>query len=360
MKILHFAAENFARVPANLVKAERKLGHESYLATLYKTFQKYNDEDFCFDLPFVATDYLKLWKKYTSPQKSTLTNLRLRTNGPPVWKPAHALEALMIKARDRFWEPKVRAFLKSINIDSFDLIFLDGGLGFLRSGKIVRELRDQGKRIVICYYGSDLRTRGVIPQVDELAARRFTFEFDHTLFDPNLTFLLFPFELVKFEPPPRNHSHKVRIGHAPTNRGAKGTDAILEQLELLRKRFDIEIVLIENLPHAEALQLKASCDLFVDTVGELGYGVNSLEALALGLPTAVEILPDFEAVLGPHPFINVSANTIAEKLAPFIQSADLRAEWGKRGEAWVKTKHDPVRVASEILVQIGAYEAQRK
>ncbi len=359
MKILHFAAENFARVPANLVKAERKLGHTSYLATLYKTFQKYNDEDFCLDLPFVATNYLKWWKKYASPKNSALTNLRRRANGPPVWKPAHALEALMIKARDLIWEPKVRAFLKSIAIDSFDLIFLDGGLGFLRSGKIVRELRDQGKRIVVCYYGSDLRTRGIIPQIDELAEHRFTFEFDHTLIDPNLTFLLFPFAL-EFEFPPRNHSNRIRIGHAPTNRSAKGTDAILKQLESLRKRFDIEIVLIENLPHAEALQLKASCDLFVDTVGELGYGVNSLEALAMGIPTAVEILPDFEAVLGTHPFINVSSNTIAEKLAPFIESADLRAEWGRRGKEWVKTRHDPVRVASEILVQIGEYEAQSK
>jgi hypothetical protein len=164
--------------------------------------------------------------------------------------------------------------------------------------------------------------------------------------------MLFPFELIEFEKPVPSYSDKIRIGHAPTNRHAKGTEAILKQFELLQKKYPLEIVLIENLPHGEALKLKASCDIFVDTIGELGYGVNSLEALAMGIPTAVEILPDFEAVLGEHPFINISANTIADKLTPFIESVDLREEWGKKGKEWVKSKHDPVHVARQILAQI--------
>jgi hypothetical protein len=354
MKILHFAVENFARVPANLVKAERKLGHNSYLLTLYKTFQKYNDEDFCLDLPFVATDYLKYWKRRTSPQKSTLTNVRRRTDGPPVWKPANVLDDVMIRMRDAIWEPRIRSFLKSIDIDSFDLLFLDGGLGFLRSGKIVRELRAKGMQMAICYYGSDLRTRGIIPQVDELTENRFTFEFDHTLMYPKVRFMLFPFELVEFEQPLRNESTRIRVGHAPTNRAAKGTDVILEKLRQLQKDSGIEIVLIENLLHREALKLKASCDVFVDTIGELGYGINSLEALTMGIPTAVEILPDFEAALGDHPFINVSADTLIEKLRPLVESVDLRKTSGEEGRQWVKHNHDPVSIAGQILSQISA------
>ncbi len=353
MKILHFAVENYARVPATLVKAERKLGHDSYLVTLYKTFQRFDDEDFCLDLPFVATDYLKFWKRLSSPQKSTLTNRRRQIiNRPPVWTPANVVDGVMFKARDFIWEGRVRKFLQAIDIESFDILFLDGGVGFLRSGKIVRELHKKGTRIMVCYCGSDLRTRGIIPAVDELAEHRFTFEFDHTLLYPGLKFMPFPFELIEFEKPVQNYCDKIRIGHAPTNRYAKGTEAILKQIEVLQKKYPLEIVLIENLPHGGALKLKASCDIFVDTIGELGYGVNSLEALAMGIPTAVEILPDFEAVLGEHPFINVSADTITDKLTPFIESVDLREEWGKKGKEWVKRKHDPVHVASQILAQI--------
>lgn len=354
MKILHFAVENYARVPANLVRAERKLGHESYLVTLYPTFQDYDDEDICLDLPFVATNYLRHFKKLFSPRKMKLSNLRKDpTQGVPVWQPGNTLSTALFHFRDKIWEKRIRPVLNRLDVASFDLLFLDGGAGFLRSGKIVRQLKGGGVKIITCYCGSDLRTRGIMPAIEELAEDRFTFEFDHTLLYPSLKFIFFPFELVSYAPPMPRSSQRIRIGHAPTNRLAKGTEAILKQLRTLERTFPVEIVLIENLPHKQALTLKASCDIFVDTVGELGYGINSLEALAMGIPTAVEILPDFEQVLGEHPFINISSDIVAERLIPFIESAELRQELGKKGKRWVETYHDPVRVSRTILDNIG-------
>jgi len=353
MKILHFAVENYARVPANLVRAERQQGHESYLITLYPTFQSYHDEDICLELPFVATNYLRHLKKLLSPQKIKLSNRRKDpAQGVPVWRPGNALSAALFHLRDKVWEKRVRAVLNRIDAASFDLLFLDGGAGFLRSGKIVQELKSVGVKIITCYCGSDLRTRGIIPAIEELAEHRFTFEFDHTLLYPNLKFLFFPFELAPYDPPPSRSSERIRIGHAPTNRLAKGTDAILAQLRMLEESFPVEIVLIENLPHRQALSQKASCDIFVDTVGELGYGVNSLEALAMGIPTAVEILPDFEQELGEHPFINISSDTVSERLIPLIKSEELRREHGEKGKRWVEHYHDPVRVSQTILDNI--------
>jgi len=256
--------------------------------------------------------------------------------------------------RDAIWEGRIRPKLQDLDIATHDILFLDGGAGFLRSGKIVRELKSLGLTIVVCYCGSDLRTRGMIPDVDEIADFRFTFEFDHTLLRSDLTFLYFPFELVGFD---KNNaasfgSGKVRIGHAPTSRAAKGTEKILMQLDILEKSHNIEVVLIEGMPHLEALSLKATCDIFIDTVGELGYGINSLEALAMGIPTAVQILPDFEAVLGEHPFINVTETNIAGKLLPFLESGELRKATGEKGKAWVAHRHNPVEVSRQILNHI--------
>ncbi|HDQ45871.1 MAG TPA: glycosyltransferase family 1 protein [bacterium] len=355
MKILHFAVENFARVPGSFVRAERDLGHESLLMTLYRTHHRFGEEDICLDLPFVATRGVT-WVKSLLVRKTHAPSNRRRdaSAGPPVWKPSGRAAEALFALRDRIWEPRIRRILDSIHIDRFDLLFLDGGAGFLRDGRIVRELREKGIRVAICYCGSDLRTRGIIPSVDRLADVRFTVEFDHTLLDPGLEFVYFPFRLPAFPGPEPVPATPIRIGHAPTNRAVKGTDAILAELERLRRDYPVEIVLIENLAHPEALRLKKSCHLFIDNIGELGYGINGLESLAMGIPTAVQLLPDFEAVLGEHPFINISRETLRERLIPFVESGVLREEYGVRGRQWVEERHDPVAVVRRMLDRISA------
>lgn len=353
MKILHFAVENFARVPGSFVLAERKLGHDSLLMTLYKTHHRFSEEDICLNVPFVATRWITRVKSLLFRKSYTPSNRRRDASaGPPVWKPSNKLVETLFFLRDRIWEPRIRRVLESIQIESFDLLFLDGGAGFLRDGRIVHELKEKGIRIAICYCGSDLRTRGIIPSVDGLADVRFTVEFDHTLLDPKLEFVYFPFELPAFPVPDPVPDSPIRIGHAPTNRAVKGTDFILAELDRLKEKYPVEIVLIENLPHEEALRLKKSCHLFIDNIGELGYGISGLESLAMRIPTAVQILPDFERVLGDHPFINISKETLYDTLIPFIQSKELRETVGARGREWVRERHDPVSVSRKMLSRI--------
>jgi hypothetical protein len=69
---------------------------------------------------------------------------------------------------------------------------------------------------------------------------------------------------------------------------------IIEAVTNLAKSKDIELVLIEGLKYRDSLVLKAGCDLFIDQLGELGYGVSALESMALGIPTMNEIHSDNE------------------------------------------------------------------
>ena len=349
MRILHFAIENFARVPGNLVRAERELGHDSFLITLYPSRFKFHDEDICLNLPFVANPLASAAKRLVGRKKPVMTYRRRKAGGEvPVWSPKNRIEKQFIAWRDGIWEKKVRKVLQDIQADTYDLLVLEGGAGFLRSGRIVRELGAGGMPIALLYCGSDFRTRGVIPAVEAIADFRFTVEHDHTLMDPGLHFLYFPFRLPEMPKLEKLHDGPIRIGHSPTNRVVKGTGQILAQLEVLQSGHDIEIVMIENLPYAEALALKQSCHLFVETIGELGYGISALEALAMGIPTACQILPDFEHLLGEHPFINVDATSIAAKLEPFIQSAELRKDRGEKSRNWVENRHDPRAVAGAM------------
>ena len=348
---MHFAPENFARVPSTLVEAERKCGHESYLMTLYPSANLFHDEDICLHLPFVAKNYINHLKTLLNLKRSKASNVRLDPrNGIPVWRPSNRLSSILYHIRDRLWEPKIRKVLDSIHIETFDLLFLDGGMGFLRNGRIVQELKKKyGIKIGILYCGSDLRTRGMISLIDQLADYRFTVEFDHTLFYPDLKFIFFPYKLTTFPLPPPKKRSVIRIGHSPTNRPIKGTDIILQNLYRLKKYFSIEIVLIENMAYEKALSLKKSCDLFIDNVGQLGYGISGLEALAMGIPTAVELLPDFEKILGQHPFIKISKETFSQALIPFLKSEKLRKSVGEKGREWVKVNHDPVKISQSIL-----------
>ena len=351
MNILHFAVENFARVPEALVRAERELGHQSRLVTLYPTRRQFDDGAICLNMPLVGSaplDTLKGWLHRNDPP--VMSNRRRDDlSGPPVWNPGKGLRKALFDLRDELWEPRIRRVLKQLDIDAVDLLYLDGGAGFLRSGKIIQELKAAGKTLGVTYFGSDLRTRGIIPQVDFLADARFTMEFDHSLLYPAAEFLFFPFRLAEMPDPGPREPGPVRIGHAPTNRAVKGTDAILAELEALRQSHPIDIVLIENLPHVEALRLKATCDLFIDNIGELGYGINSLEALAMGIPTAVQLLQDFEAVLGDHSFIAIEKGTIGPALLPYIQSVEKRKALAEKGRAWVEKTHDPVRIVRHML-----------
>jgi hypothetical protein len=170
--------------------------------------------------------------------------------------------------------------------------------------------------------------------------------------DDTLPFLFAPFQLPRGVENLHQTNDKVRIGHAPTKRKVKGTHIILGVLSLLKEKYPIEIVLIENLPYKEALNLKTSCDIFIDSIGEIGYGINSLESLAMGIPTAVEILPDFEELLGKHPLINISASNMDETLIPYIEKEQLRSELGIRSKEWVRQIHNPIDIAKNILDNI--------
>ncbi|MCK5146392.1 hypothetical protein KAR48_06520 [bacterium] len=351
MKILHFAVENFARVPETFVRAERELGHDSTLMTLYPTKHQFDDGAICLNMPFVGDEFASKVKKLLKISQSNKMSNQRRNDlyGPPVWNPGSGFKKALFELRDNLWEPRIRKALEKIDINSFDLIYFDGGAGFLRSGKIAKELKEQGHYIGINYCGSDLRTRGIIDSVDKLADARFTVEFDHSLLYPAAEFLFFPFRLSAYSKPDKKLTDTIRIGHAPTNRIVKGTDYILAELEGLKADHPIEIVLIENLSHPEALKLKASCDIFIDNIGELGYGINSLESLAMGVPTAVQLLPDFEAVLGKHPFINIQKGTIATSLQPYLKSSRKRRALADIGKGWVKLKHDPVKIVKKML-----------
>ena len=346
-KILHIACENYAGVPYSLVRAERMLGLNSEIITLYETRHSISD---CksLNLPFASGFLPELLRRFTG-STDIFGNTRYKgAERPPVWNPERGNFFFFI--RDALWRKiLVRKNVEKM-LDDFDILVLDGGVGLLRSGELVLNWYNRKGKLVSIFYGDDLRRRGVMRKIDEISKFVFTFEFDHTLIHPRAKFLFYPF--FADEMPERKiiDDGKIRIGHSPTRRASKGTDAILEVLKKIADRHkNVEIVLIEGMTYKEALIKKSELDIFIDQIGELGYGISGLEALAMGIPTIVEIQPDFERFLGKHPFVNADRNFLEKAVEKLIADKNLRDEIGEFGKNWVKEVHNPIKAAEVIF-----------
>ena len=361
MRILHLAVENFAGIPMRLVQEERRRGHESRLMTLLSPMQKY-EEDIALHLPALNLPQMKRLRRLVrGTPKAQILNIR-HSGTAKHWQPANMLDNMLFRLRDALWQSQIRRTLKELGgLESFDRIIADGGHDFTRFPSL---LAKTSVPITTIYYGSDMRTRGIIAGVQDKARQTFTFEYDHTLLFPTAQFLLYPYEVPDYAPSvvyaPPTSGEIIRIGHAPTNRVGKGTEQILTALKRLQKSFLMEIVLIEGLPHSEALRRKATCHLFIDQIGELGYGVNSLESLAMGIPTAVELMPDFERFLvnycgEAHPFRNIRRSHLEADLRTVLESIKQWRDWGKAGKSWVERHHT---VKAAVDAYLGKYTKQ--
>ncbi len=348
--ILHIAPTNTSGVPGQLVGAERKLGYTSRLVTLFADKRNYF-QDICLDLPFIDFAPTRWMKKLVSdPRKIKVANkVTPPEHIPLTWQPHSLAEHILVRLRDALWRHKVERAIEVFYLDQFDVYQLDGGLGFYRHAAFVRKQKNLGKTIICCYMGSDLRTRGVIPDIDAFSDVNVTVEFDHLQWHPDIHHVGFPFDTTGYAMHVHHDNQKpVRIGHAPTNRAAKGSDVIIPVLRELEQKFDAEMVLIEGMPYQDALAIKQSCDIFVDQIGDLGYGINSLEALAMGIPAVSCLAPGFAEAYPAHPFIDVQADSIKEKLIRLVRNPDYRRQKGQQGKTWVEKHHKAREVVKKI------------
>lgn len=348
MKILHIAPFNIANVPMTFILAERKSGHESRLITFSKNPRGF-PEDICLNLPFVNFNGLTFFKRLIGGKsRIEVTYIKPElTSLPPTWQP-NKMERLFIKFREMLWKPIIKKAYQQYQLDQFDVIELDGGIGFFRDGSDIIRLKQLGKKIICCYTGSDLRVRGIIPQINSVSDLNVTVEYDHLKLHPNIRHIFFPFDVQKFKPLPYRDDEPLRIGHAPTNRAAKGSDMIIPIVKQLEQNFPVKLILIENLPYQEALKRKAECHIFIDQIGDLGYGINSLESLAMGIPTCSCLAPGFDEQYPDHPFIVIDSKNLKSRLISLIEDKELRINKARQGREWVKKYHDPIKVVKKI------------
>lgn len=345
MKILHVTFENFQDVPGLLSRSHRYFGDEGSLATMSRSRLGFPN-GMMLNYPLLNSDLMRSLRRFAGRENVNVPDyaLKLRVKGE-----SSGLR-LFYLTRDMLWLYQLNKGWERFHLGEFDVYHFDGDVPFIYGARILKKLSKAKKHIVTHFFGSDLRKSGMNPYLRDYAELKFTSEVDHTKIDPSLIFVPIPYEADRVEP--RTNENKIiRIGHSPTRRTAKGTEDIIEVINRLRQKVSFEFRLIENVTHEKCMELKATCDVGIDQIGNYAgtaYGRSGLEFLALGIPTITEIPDEYEHLLPKHPFIKATKDNLADVLYQVITQPALRLKKKKEGIDWVADFPHPKRIMSRI------------
>ena len=69
-------------------------------------------------------------------------------------------------------------------------------------------------------------------------------------------------------------------------------------------------------------------------------GMNSVEALSMGLCCVTELIPQYVEFIPDHPFVNVTGDSLSDTLLELIENPNKIMEYKKRSREWVIKYHD--------------------
>jgi len=212
-------------------------------------------------------------------------------------------------------------------------------------------LRALRKKSVFHYLGSDIRGKSRAELAyGERADAEIVGSYDAVRWVPHAHVIPPGLDLRPFTPVPPSDSPRPVVVHAPSNRQKKGTAQVVAALE----RLPVELDIVEGVPHEEARARYARADIVVDQLNAGWHGVFALEAMALGKPVVTYLKPDVveksAAGYGIRiPIVPATADTLAEAIAPLVESPALRREIGAASRAYVEQVHDIDRIADRLI-----------
>ena len=147
-----------------------------------------------------------------------------------------------------------------------------------------------------------------------------------------------------------------RIVHAPTNRTIKGTGYIINAVKKLEEKYSIELHLVENMNHSDALALYRSADLVIDQLRIGWYGGLAIEAMKMGIPVAaylneadMQFIPADMSSAVRESVIQMNPDTIKEKLREIIEDRSLLKKYANNAYDYVCEFHNPDKLIKTVI-----------
>jgi glycosyltransferase involved in cell wall biosynthesis len=252
----------------------------------------------------------------------------------------------------------------------------------------INKSKVKDKKVLLHYHGGDLRR--VMSESNKRFIKKHRLKAVTSIPDllpylDNSEWLPIPVPTANelYRPPSKRDDSIIKIVHTPSEREVKKTCVFIKAVDALKQKYDIELMLIENLPYKECLKLKREAHISFDNIEFGSYAGCSIEAFCHEQPSLVYLnevsLEQINIVSNEigieAPFINVGGpkqpsveflnkvatgqaqNVVTEEdyqsvytnLKQLIDDDSLRKEIGKRGRRWVRKVHDEEVVAEKIV-----------
>lgn len=225
-----------------------------------------------------------------------------------------------------------------------------------------------GKPLAVVYNGSGYRAtwrhRNEQDKDNGIVQFGTTIDLTCDTYGSSMNWLPVPMEIV--DPTPEKTEGVFHIIHCPTHRGRKSTERIVEELGDLD---GVRLEIVEGATNDECLRRKGKAHLLIDQF-YVGYGVNALEAWALGMPVIAnterlpveygvecpgreETLARYESITGRkfYPFIVcdiVHAGMLRAAVKELATSSTLVAD-RDRGMGYLKEFHSAEAVIGRLV-----------
>jgi len=283
-------------------------------------------------------------------------------------------------------------------IENYDVFHFHSGYGLLSHNYSLWDrlseleyLKKNGKKIVMHWWGCDIRTEDVdivnkwsacnvcldsirqgckSHEKTEMIKKAFRFVDVHlsngdivASYD-NVKWFDNAIDCEEFKPlklddiPKKYHlkqDNKIKIFHSfgnSTIRGdVKGSFEIKEAVEKLQSEgYNVEFIFFDRVPNTEIKYYQAQADIVVDQLKCGWHGSAGMECLSMGKPVITYIRPEVEQIIQhEHPLINANINTIYEVLKDLLDNMDKTLQIGRESRKYALKYHDYKVVSKKLL-----------
>ena len=265
---------------------------------------------------------------------------------------------------------------------------------YARYGKLMqlielRSLKARGVPIVVVYQGTDARQLDVLARtadhplvaltlpdhhnsaLDELKRQQIALLSRYAThiyaLNPDLLRVLPPeaaflpyFHVPVSHTRPRSHTwsagDRLIVGHAPSHRGIKGTEHVIDAVtQLAKEGYPVELRLIEGLSNSDAVRAIAEVHVLVDQLNAGWYGGVAVEAMSLEVPV-VSYIHEKDLSLIPFqmaqelPIRSATPESLKEILRGIsLMTTAAFSDWCTHSLAYVRKWHAPDLITDRLF-----------
>ena len=235
-------------------------------------------------------------------------------------------------------------------------------------------IKNQGKKIISVYVGSDIRYAQAHEQEFNVniklwdnayqgnlnkkmkMLRMGEYYSDLILSVPDQSGLaLRPYNHLYLPFSPKEITHSIpdnqvlKVLHIPSNNSIKGSKVIIETIqELKNEGIPLELTTLSGVSNKTVLEQLTKADVLVDELYLHGPGALGLEAMSAGCAVATRYLEKYKEVFSP-PVCHIDETSIYTNLKKLFTNREYRLKLSEKGRQFVEQNNDPGVIATNMI-----------